>query len=551
MNSDLQKLVAALIDGQLDDADRSRLAELLRDDPVAQDWYAQQISVHALLHLDFGDSQFQALPPILHQAHGVQAGSPQRGYRSWRRIRSFAIAASVFFVACGIIFGPAIVSEWNRSRVASKSRREERRIAENRFAKSEAHTVAVLGQASRVSWSDAHLPTEIGSALKPGQYKLLQGLIQLEFVSGATVIVEGPAEFDLKSATQLSCQLGKMRAHVPTQARGFTINTPTYDAVDLGTEFTVQVEKAGDSQFQVIDGEVELWNEQSSKSTLAQKLFRGQGVRSQPDGQLSAVGAAGARVVGRQQLLEMAAASMQERYDHWKQASQQLRMAPGVLLYYGFDGHAPWDRILRNDSKTSDGSLDGAIVGCQWTTGRWSGKQALEFKRTNDRVRLNVPGEFKSLTFSAWLRIEGFERWLSSLMLTDGHEMGEVHWQMTDLGQLMLGVKAETEHSHDFYSPSVIGPLDLGRWVHIACVYNGDERYVSHYVDGEEVSRETIRRDTTLRIGPAEIGNWVPQDMLDYRIRSLNGRLDEFILFERALAPAEIKTIYEDGKPQS
>jgi hypothetical protein len=136
-------------------------------------------------------------------------------------------------------------------------------------------------------------------------------------------------------------------------------------------------------------------------------------------------------------------------------------------------------------------------------------------------------------------------------MLTDGHQLGELHWQMTDQGQLMLGVKAEPEKSHDFYSPSVIGPRDLGRWVHIACVYNGKDGYVSHVVDGVEVSRENIRIPTKLRIGPAEIGNWVPQDLREYRIRSLNGRIDEFLLFKSALTTEQIREIYESGKPQS
>jgi hypothetical protein len=155
------------------------------------------------------------------------------------------------------------------------------------------------------------------------------------------------------------------------------------------------------------------------------------------------------------------------------------------------------------------------------------------------------------LTYAAWIRIEGLERWLSSLMLTDGHQLGELHWQLTDQGQLMLGVKAEPDKSHDFYSPSVIGPKDLGRWVHLACVYNGKEGYVSHYVDGVEVSRENVRIPTKLRIGPAEIGNWVPQDLRENRIRSLNGRIDEFLLFKSALSTKQIHEIYEAGKPQS
>jgi hypothetical protein len=254
-------------------------------------------------------------------------------------------------------------------------------------------------------------------------------------------------------------------------------------------------------------------------------------------------------MIDREQMLELSETAQRERYKGWQQFSEQFRIDPNVVAYYGFDEHSAWDRVLRNDSPREGDLLDGAIVGCQWTTGRWLNKRALEFKRTSDRVRVNVPGEFESITLIAWLRIEGFERWLSSLLLTDGHDLGELHWQMTDMGQLMLGVKAEPDRSHDFYSPSVIGPADLGRWVQLACVYDGKEGHVIHYVDGAEVSRESIRIPTVLRIGPAEIGNWAPQDLKDYQRRSLNGRVDEFALVKTALTAHQIKAIYDVGRP--
>jgi hypothetical protein len=418
-------------------------------------------------------------------------------------------------------------------------------------ATSDNRAVAVICQASRASWSDPNLPLNNGVSLPPGSFKLETGLIQIEFFSGASVIIEAPAQFELVSPNRIVCDLGKIRAHVPSQAIGFTIATPTYSAVDLGTEFTVQVQPTGESQFQVLEGKVDLRSNRNDQSVVAQQLTIGQSVHSSAAGQLSPIIAPQAIFVGTEQMLEMATAALRERYDGWKRFSHQIRSAPNVIFYYGFDGHEPWERILHNNGANKDAMLNGAIVGCQWTTGRWNGKQALEFKRTTDRVRVNVPGEFESLTYAAWLRIEGLERWLSSLMLTDGHQPGEVHWQMTDQGQLMLGVKAEPNKSHDFYSPSLIGPKDLGRWVHLACVYNGKEGYVSHYLDGAEVSRENVRIPTKLRIGPAEIGNWVPQDLREYRIRSLNGRIDEFILFNTPLTTEQIRSIYEAGKPQS
>jgi hypothetical protein len=341
-----------------------------------------------------------------------------------------------------------------------------------------------------------------------------------------------------------------MRAHVPEQARGFTVETPSHEVVDLGTEFTVEVHRSGIAEFDVLDGEVEIW-ERHNETAPADTLTTGRGARRTPEGQLADILRPEPQFVGRKQLLELANAASQERFENWQKWSEELRHDPNGILFYGFDGHAPWERMLRNEGPRQDHSLDGVIVGCQWTTGRWRDKLALEFKRTGDRVRLNVPGEFESLTFAGWIRIEGFERWLSSLMLTEGHDLGEAHWQITDTGQLLLGVKSRVDWSEDYYSPAVLKPSDLGRWVHLACVFNGAGNYVAHYVDGKEVSREKVRIPTTLRIGAAEIGNWVPEIFEDFRVRHLNGRIDELVLFSDALSESQVREIYEAGKPQS
>ena len=558
MNTELQQLLSDLLDGKLSEAGRERLCALLRGNPEAQDAYREFMSLHALLHLDLGNGQLH-FSPVVQAAPSVSSYHKSRSSsllrvtrRTWIAMASVATAASLVGVALHFWLnqsprkGDSSMGHSLANAPAASNEVEQRVHAANQVP-----AIAVLGQASRASWSDARLPLASGSSLNAGEFNLQEGLVQIEFFSGASVIIQAPARFELVSPTRIVCQLGKIRAHVPSQARGFTIVTPDYSAVDLGTEFTVKVDRTGESQFQVLNGEVELWDGRQDPSVLAQRLFAGEGARSAPGGDLVAIAAEESGFVGSKQMLEMAKASMQERFEHWRRFSEAIRLRPDVLVYYGFDGHEPWERVLRNDKPNGVETLNGAIVGCQWTTGRWSLKKALEFKRTSDRVRLNIPGEFESLTMAAWLRVEGLERWLSSLMLTDGHELGEVHWQMTDMGQLMLGVKAEKDRSHDFYSPSVLGPVDLGRWVHLACVYNGKEGYVSHFLDGKEVSRESIRKATRLRVGAAEIGNWVPKDLTDYRIRSLNGRVDEFILLDSALSQEEITSIYEAGRPQS
>src|SRR5262249_3786739 len=102
-------------------------------------------------------------------------------------------------------------------------------------------TVAVLLQAHEAAWEQADLPTRVGSHLRRGVLRLKSGVAHIEFYSGATVILQGPAELRLISRTKAICVRGKLRATVPAQAHGFTIGSPTLDLVDLGTEFGMQV----------------------------------------------------------------------------------------------------------------------------------------------------------------------------------------------------------------------------------------------------------------------------------------------------------------------
>jgi hypothetical protein len=89
----------------------------------------------------------------------------------------------------------------------------------------------------------------------------------------------------------------------------------------------------------------------------------------------------------------------------------------------------------------------------------------------------------------------------------------------------------------------------LGRWIHLACVYNKTAGEVAHFVDGRRIHMQKILKDVPLRFGKAELGNWVPQELKDHRIRSLNGRMDEFAMLKVALSDAEVKAMYEAGRP--
>ena len=237
-----------------------------------------------------------------------------------------------------------------------------------------------------------------------------------------------------------------------------------------------------------------------------------------------------------------------KRLQQWKVSQRQLARDPRIVLHYGFSNDEPSRRLLQSHL-SERGELDGAIIGCRWTEGRWPGKEALEFKHPGDRIRTQIPGEYDSLTYSAWVRIDGLDRPFSALMLTNGYETGEAHWQLRDDGRLLLGVKTPKGHVA-FDSKPILNIKHLGRWTHLATVYDSQGRQVTHYIDGIAVGSSPLEGDNfKLRFGETEIGNWgTPIDYSPQKIRNFNGKIDELTLFGDALSPKEIQSLYSDGR---
>lgn len=92
--------------------------------------------------------------------------------------------------------------------------------------------------------------------LSTGLLQMESGTLLITFNSGATALVEGPAEISIESNNRMFLKAGRLTAEVPPAASGFTVNTPRLNAVDIGTRFGMRVEDNGDSELHVMEGEV-------------------------------------------------------------------------------------------------------------------------------------------------------------------------------------------------------------------------------------------------------------------------------------------------------
>jgi hypothetical protein len=337
-------------------------------------------------------------------------------------------------------------------------------------------------------------------------------------------------------------------AEVPPPARGFRLKIHELTVVDLGTAFGIDATHDR-AEVHVFQGKVELFPGAATK----QSLHRGEAVAIDGGATPRRMAASPEAFTPLLEFQQRSLASEAYRFEQWQFASARLNEDPSLLVHLDFENLSGTDWTLRNAAAGNHAVQEATVVGCQRGEGRWREKQALEFQSVNDRVRLAVPGEFESLTLSAWLCIKGMDRQFNSLFMCDGFEPGTLHWLIREDGVLGLTVVGTGPgKSQIMASPAVLTLEDLGTWLHLAVVLDGGSGQAVHYVNGEPVSRHALRLGPPFRLGPAELGNWNARSgptPAPFLIRNLSGALDEFALFSRALSDTEIRELHAQGRP--
>jgi len=106
-------------------------------------------------------------------------------------------------------------------------------------------------QKTEKATSPQHPPLAKGQVLAPRT-----GDHQFQLSNGVNCTLHGPARLRFRSAFEVLLEQGTLVAHVPPQAVGFRVETPTAQIVDLGTTFSVTTDAAGGSELRVFQGSV-------------------------------------------------------------------------------------------------------------------------------------------------------------------------------------------------------------------------------------------------------------------------------------------------------
>lgn len=244
-------LIDSLIDGSIGEADLLRIeAELIVDPEVRQQYY-DRLQLNMLLEREASEATSIQTERTVTQHPRNNQYQPAR----WIKILSGALvtlAASVLL----LIF-------LNRADNKSTSRDSESVLAVQ--VEPSASGFAVLSGQDGAVWSGS--PLVEGDLLPSGELHLKSGRVHIELFSGVQMVIEGDAQFSIDSPMQVTMDRGIARARVPEPAQGFKIKTNNGDVIDLGTEFSINVDNNG-ADVHVVDGEVELQPRNSNRFGL-------------------------------------------------------------------------------------------------------------------------------------------------------------------------------------------------------------------------------------------------------------------------------------------
>ncbi|MDA7921737.1 FecR domain-containing protein [Verrucomicrobiales bacterium] len=276
----------AFISGELDDTGREQVEHALRNDSALRASFIQQCQMDATLETLLGaksasveekntfnlsvmeairtdglgnvrDFKKSVLTEIVEEREGI---TPFR----WPDLIKTGLISAVASIGLMLLLQTIIFREGDKKSLKASS-------AENFSARLEHSKGLIWDNSSQDRIRD-------DGWLANGLLKVAEGEASITLNSGASILVEGPAQLSIESGNRVFLKSGRLTANVPPPASGFTVNTPRLNAVDIGTRFGVSVEPNGDSEIHVIQGEVEASRSSGLSSVVS--ILEGMAVRA-------------------------------------------------------------------------------------------------------------------------------------------------------------------------------------------------------------------------------------------------------------------------------
>jgi len=218
--------------------------------------------------------------------------------------------------------------------------------------------------------------------------------------------------------------------------------------------------------------------------------------------------------------------------------SRAVRLPPSVLrnrvVHYAFDR----DEQMKV-SDTSGRRHHGRIKGAKWVReGKIGGGMEFDFQRTYVTIPTEAMGNWDAVTYAVWGKVGEYKGLNWPAFIGSATRLTGLNVSLgIAQGRGTLYAEVDTEHANaPIHGGEIAIPWDT--WFHAAMVYDGET--LTEYLNGEPgisvSARGKLNTVQQLYLGRSS-GDYNPKT-------SLIGRLDEAVIFDRALNAREIKAIY-------
>jgi len=422
--------------------------------------------------------------------------------------------------------------------------------------------LATLEAAQRVAWSQAHLKPAADGTMPPGRYVLERGAASVVMSRGASLLVQAPARFELLDDNRIKLESGRLVARVPGRAAGFTIEANDLRIIDIGTEFGVDVDRAGEVLASTFDGMVVM------------RESKGQG-----DGVMLAAGEA--VVVERGQSL--AAVEKLDKLPADKVFARTLDEASDPAFAYERAILADKPLVYWRCEELSDGkvlneanaeALHAKVLGpMQLGTGLFGGAGLFNGDASVQSGLISTEpvlqkGVMGAYTVEGWFKPDRIHRGTILALFTDAQEELEYPVEVNVDMQAIITEEREliadkirfrfTQLIPNAEQERLVTAIDEhvayqpNQWGHVVAVHEPGQTRL--YLNGKLVQQaEYDTSDSPQNTHPLQlaVGNTgVGVQLNRSNFRTFSGLIDEVAVYDHALSEEQIKNHYSLGQPQ-
>lgn len=485
----LEERIQSAFDGELDEAGGIALASDLAASREALDLYCGYAVMESTLHR------------YAREAHHYEAPRGIPRWRPWLQAGLSAAAVVVLSFAAWKSF----------SRAASGTGVESFALSPGSIVSGESFAMVDakrLGKGERV--------------------QLKQGVAEFSLPSGVKAVIEGPAVFRVAARDRVELESGHSWFRVPAAARGFRVESPELEVVDLGTEFGVDLREGLPAEVHVLEGRVSARSKRGIGET--RELHAGEAVRQASGGTWEPLAA---------------------------EKDAFRRELPAHLPYLTLD----FDRLDHDRFSIGGDILDGAraravLKGSARLVPGVKGS-ALEFDGASS-IETTWPGVAGSgpRTVALWCRVPAGARMETVPPLAVWGDPSRGMNSKFKIGLMTDGAGA-TRMRGSFGERLANGTKDLadGSWHHLAAVYRGNdvsgEPRLEFYIDGRPDAITLLHSGSSEAHTDVEGSGSLPMSIGKYELPVqgrnpyLKAAIDDFRIVAGALSPEEIARLAE------